>query len=252
MEYTINKLASIAGVSTRTLRYYDEIDLLKPCRINSSGYRIYGEKEVDLLQQIMFYRSMDMKLNDIKNIISDSSFEVEKALEKHEEELIKRKEEIEELIRTVKKTIKSKRGEIKMSNKEKFEGFKKQKIEENEKKYGKEIRNKYGEETIKESNKKFMNLKEEDFEKMGNIEKELFGLLKVLLYSKNIEGEEDRKVYELHRQWLSFTWPKYTKEAHIGLANMYLQDERFESYYNERIGEGATEMLRDCIVKYAR
>lgn len=252
MEYTINKLANIAGVSTRTLRYYDEIDLLKPCRINSSGYRIYGEKEIDVLQQIMFYRSMDMKLSDIKDIITNPNFEVEKALEKHEEELIKRREEIDELIRTVQKTIKSKKGEIEMSNKEKFEGFKKEKIEENEKKYGKEIRQKYGEETVKESNKKFMNLKEEDFEKMGKIEKELFDLLKVILESKNIEGEEGKRVYELHREWLSFTWPKYTKEAHIGLANMYLQDERFESYYNERVDKGATEVLRDCIVKYAR
>lgn len=252
MEYTINKLANIAGVSTRTLRYYDEIDLLKPSRISSSGYRIYGEKEVDILQQIMFYRSMDMKLSDIKNIISDPTFEVEKALEKHEEELIKRKEEIEELIRTVQKTIKNKKGEIKMSNKEKFEGFKKGKIEENEKKYGKEIRSKYGEETIKESNKKFMNLKEEDFEKMNNVEKELFELLKVVLESNNIEGEEGKRVYELHRQWLSFTWPKYTKEAHIGLANMYLQDERFENYYDKRIKNGATKILRDCIVKYAK
>lgn len=252
MEYTINKLANIAGVSTRTLRYYDEIDLLKPCRISSSGYRIYGEKEVDILQQIMFYKSMDMKLSDIKNIISDPDFEVEKALEKHKEELIKRKEEIEELIRTVQKTIKNKKGEIKMSNKEKFEGFKKGKIEENEKKYGKEIRSKYGEETIKESNKKFMNLKEEDFEKMNNVEKELFELLKVVLESNNIEGEEGKRVYELHRQWLSFTWPKYTKEAHIGLANMYLQDERFENYYDKRIKNGATKILRDCIVKYAK
>lgn len=46
MEYTINKLARLAGVTTRTLRYYDQIELLKPNRITSSGYRIYGEKEV--------------------------------------------------------------------------------------------------------------------------------------------------------------------------------------------------------------
>ena len=48
MEYTIKKLSALAGVSTRTLRYYDEIGILKPARINSSGYRIYGEKEIDI------------------------------------------------------------------------------------------------------------------------------------------------------------------------------------------------------------
>ena len=65
MEYTIKNLAQLAGVSVRTLRYYDEIGLLKPCRVNLSGYRIYGEKEVDLLQQILFYKSIDMKLEEI-------------------------------------------------------------------------------------------------------------------------------------------------------------------------------------------
>ena len=58
MEYTVSKLAKISGVSARTLRYYDEINLLKPKRVNSSGYRIYGQDEVDILQQILFYREM--------------------------------------------------------------------------------------------------------------------------------------------------------------------------------------------------
>jgi hypothetical protein len=49
MEYTVQKLGKMAGVSTRTLRYYDEIGILKPARINSSGYRIYGQNEVDRL-----------------------------------------------------------------------------------------------------------------------------------------------------------------------------------------------------------
>lgn len=54
MEYTVQRLADLAGVSSRTIRYYDEIGFLKPARINSSGYRLYGEKEVDRLQQILF------------------------------------------------------------------------------------------------------------------------------------------------------------------------------------------------------
>ena len=69
MEYSIHELSKIAKISTRTLRYYHEIDLLKPKRINSSGYRIYGEDEVDKLQQILFYKSMGFKLEDIKNIV---------------------------------------------------------------------------------------------------------------------------------------------------------------------------------------
>ena len=73
MEYTVQKLARLAGISPRTLRYYDEIGLLKPARINSSGYRIYGQEEVDRLQQILFYRELAVNLKDIRNIL-DSSF----------------------------------------------------------------------------------------------------------------------------------------------------------------------------------
>ncbi|MCX7772346.1 MAG: MerR family transcriptional regulator, partial [Clostridia bacterium] len=58
MEYTVQQLAQMARISTRTLRYYDEIGLLKPARVSSSGYRIYGESQVNRLQQILFYREL--------------------------------------------------------------------------------------------------------------------------------------------------------------------------------------------------
>jgi DNA-binding transcriptional MerR regulator len=75
MEYSINKLAKLTGISTRALRYYDEIGLLKPKRINRSGYRIYGQREVDLLHHILLYREMDMPLAEIKRIVLSKNFD---------------------------------------------------------------------------------------------------------------------------------------------------------------------------------
>ncbi|MGO0806770.1 MerR family transcriptional regulator, partial [Clostridioides difficile] len=75
MEYTVQKLSKLAGISTRTLRYYDEIGLLKPLKINSSGYRIYGQNEVNKLQQILFYRELGINLENIKNIINSPNFD---------------------------------------------------------------------------------------------------------------------------------------------------------------------------------
>ena len=80
MEYTIKKLAGLSGVSTRTLRYYDEIGLLKPARVASNGYRIYGQAQVDLLQQILFYRALEVPLEEIRRMLSDSSFDRRRAL----------------------------------------------------------------------------------------------------------------------------------------------------------------------------
>ena len=105
-------LRKIANVSTRTLGYYHEINLLYPKRTNSSGYRIYGEKEVDKLQQILFYKSLGFKLEDIKNIINSPSFDIMTALNNHKKELIKRRKEIDLLIENVEKTISYKKGRL--------------------------------------------------------------------------------------------------------------------------------------------
>ena len=252
MEYTIKKLAEIAGVSARTLRYYDEIGLLRPCRINSSGYRIYGENEVDMLQQIMFYKSMGMSLEEINDILSRPDFNIEQALLKHREELIAKRKEIDQLILTVDKTLLYEKGEAKMKDKEKFEGFKKGLLDENEAKYGQEIRKKYGNDTIEKSNKKFMNMDKAQFDKMNKIEAEMIESLKNVIHSGDMNSKDAEDVYNKHKEWLGFTWDFYSKEAHAGLAEMYVADERFRKYYNDKAGMDCVDALRDIIVKYCR
>ena len=74
MEYTVKQLGDLAGVSGRTLRYYDQIDLLKPSTINQSGYRIYGPKEVSRLQQILLFRELGLDLCTIKRVLDSPSF----------------------------------------------------------------------------------------------------------------------------------------------------------------------------------
>ena len=94
MEYSINELSKLAKISKRTLRYYDEINLLKPKRINSSGYRIYGDYEIDQLQQILFYKEMGFKLDEIREIITSPSFDILNALTNHKKELIEKRNQI--------------------------------------------------------------------------------------------------------------------------------------------------------------
>lgn len=252
MEYQIKKLAELAGVTTRTLRYYDEIGLLKPTRINTSGYRIYGTKEVDRLQQILFFRSMDMKLDEIQGIMSASDYDINLTLEKHHRHLIEKRNQLEQLILNVERTIAYQKGEMSMTDQEKFLGFKKEKLEENEEKYGEEIREKYGEETVEKSNQKFLNLSASDYEKMQNTELKLFETLSSVVDSGDLNSDAAKEVYALHREWLGFTWPSYNPDAHKGLAEMYVHDERFAAYYNDRVGKEVVEMLREIILKYAK
>lgn len=252
LEYTIKALANLAGISARTLRYYDEIELLKPSRITESGYRMYGQKEVDYLQQILFYRAMDMKLEDIRQILSQSDDDRLQSLLYHHQQLLNKRDQLDTLIKTMEKTIAYKKGERKMSDKEKFEVFKQKKLAENEKEYGKEIREKYGEKKVEEANKKFRGLSEADFKKMNETELEMFIALKDVVQTKDIDTDKAREVFEKHKAWLLFSWPTYSSEAHKGLAEMYVADERFARYYNEKVGEEVVEILRDIIVKYAK
>lgn len=83
MEYTVQELARLAGISARTIRYYDEIGILKPARVNSSGYRIYGQKEVNRLQQIMFYKQLGVRLDAIKKIVDSPDYNGLEALREH-------------------------------------------------------------------------------------------------------------------------------------------------------------------------
>jgi DNA-binding transcriptional MerR regulator len=79
--FTVKQLSKLAGVTPRTLHHYDDIDLLKPSRIGDNGYRYYDEDALLRLQQILFYRELDMPLEDIKRIMAESCFDVLAALE---------------------------------------------------------------------------------------------------------------------------------------------------------------------------
>lgn len=249
MEYTIQKLGNLAGVSTRTLRYYDEIGLLKPARTNSSGYRIYGRREVDLLQQILFYRELGLSLEDIRSIVTDPGFDGTRALREHRNQLLDKRKQLDALIANVEKTIASHEGRISMQDQEKFEGFKKQLIEENERKYGSETREKYGEDKVEISNQKLMNMTQEEYEKVTQLENEVKVALAEAMKTGDPAGELAQKAADLHKQWLTFYWNEYSKEAHAGLAQMYVDDERFKAYY-DKDQPGAAEFLRDAIQIY--
>lgn len=251
MEYSIKKLGELAGVSSRTLRYYDTIALLKPKRINSSGYRIYGQAEVDRLQQILFFREFEIPLEEIKSYLDDPDFNNNEALADHRQQLLAKRERLDHLLATIDKTMQHIKGETEMTDKEKFQAFKQKQLEENEVKYGNEIREKYGKDTIEKANKKFANLNEDQYDKLQAMATQILTDLQIAMKTNDPSGEEAQAVAALHKEWLAFTWPSYSKEAHRGLADMYVMDERFTNYYDEPAGEGAAQFLRDAIHTFA-
>ena len=193
MKYSISQLSKLAGVSSRTLRYYEEIGLLLPREKGDNGYRYYDSRQVDRLQQIMFYRSFDMELDDIKNILNSDDFNQVTALESHLVKLENQKAKINRLIDSVNKTIMSLKGETTMSDKEKFAAFKQNIVSENEKKYGEEIRKKYGDKTVDDTNKKILDMSQESWNSLEELNEQLNKTLKAAVEEDNSASETAQK-----------------------------------------------------------
>ena len=243
MEYNISQLSKLSGVSARTLRYYDEINLLHPSRTNEAGYRFYGDKEVNLLQQILFYRERGLSLEKIRFILYDENFDMLKALNEHLTELENRRERLSKLIDTVKDTIASVKGEFIMRDSEKFEAFKKDIVDQYEKLYGEEAREKYGDSEVDMAVNKVLSLSKEDYEKFQTLGKKVMEALKAAVISKaSPESETGRSVASLHKEWLGYSWKDYTEQKHKGVVSLYVQDERFKKYY-DREQDGCADFL---------
>jgi len=125
-QYAVTKLAKLAGVSVRTLHYYDQIGLLKPSVRTSAGYRMYGEAELFRLQQVLFYRELDFELKDIGDLLDDPDFNLEQALQGHRQMLLSKKSRIEAMLATVEKTIFHLQNKVKMNVEDLYEGLPKE------------------------------------------------------------------------------------------------------------------------------
>lgn len=246
MEYTVKQLAELSGVSPRTLRYYDQIGLLSPARFTDAGYRVYGAREVDLLQQILLYRALDFPLETIRRLIYQPDFDRLSALREQRLRLETRREALCRLIETVDRTIEHEEGGILMRDSEKFAGFKREALAENERLYGAELRQKYGEAAVAAQNQRFGALSEAAYQEMQSVEDELLrGLEEAVRNGASPTGETGKRLLALHRRWLLFTMPDCTDEIQRGLCEMYVCDPRFTAYYDRHVA-GCAQFLRDA------
>ena len=249
-EYTVSELAELSGCTVRTLHHYDELGLVR-ARRGANGYRHYGSAEVDRLQQVLLYREAEMPLSDIKRLLDDPSFDARTALAGHLRELRARRGRLDGLIASVEKTLANMEGRAGMKDEERFEAFKRGLVEENERRFGAEARERWGSEAVDASNAKVRGMTEGQYERAQALEQEMKDALAAALATGDPAGAEARRAADLHRQWLCCFWQDgaYSKEAHRGLAETYVADERFKAYYDD-VAPGAAEFLRDAICAY--
>ncbi len=138
-----------------------------------------------------------------------------------------------------------------MEKNQNFEEFKKQLLEENEKNYGDEIREEYGEDVYEASADILAGLTEEKWKRSEELRIKAEDMLQRLAPLGNPTGEEAMEMARLHGEWASIFWEdgKYSPEAHLAIAEMYVSDERFSAYY-DAIAEGGAQFLYKAVKNY--
>jgi DNA-binding transcriptional MerR regulator len=243
--FTVKELSRLAGITPRTLHYYDEIGLLKPTRVGGNGYRYYDEESLLQLQQILLYRQLDMPLDSIQKIMGRHDFDVLSALESHKQELRKRIDQMERLIATIDNTILYLKGKINMSHKQLFEAF----SEEQQAEYEKEAMRLYDPEIVKASNRKWKRYSAADKQRImeeGNAVYE--GFLQAM--PKGPASAEARACVEAWRKHMDYFWTPNEKQL-LELARMYHADSRFKANF-DKIDPGLAEFVHEAVNNYLK
>ena len=243
MSYTVKQLSSIAGVSVRTLHFYDQIGLLTPSRNRENGYRRYGEPEMVRLQQILFYRELGLSLDDIRSIIDRPGFDVLEALGEHRAALRERVERMNALIKTIDVTMSHLKGEINMSSSGLFEGF----SEEKQKQYEEEIRAKYGSDQVDESARRWGSYSPQQKKKVMEEGKAIYADL-VPLVGHDPAGPEVQAIIAHWHQHLRYFYEP-TPGILLGLGQLYVEHPDFQANFR-KLHPALPEFLNQAITAY--
>lgn len=234
---TVHEVAQLAGISVRTLHYYDEIGLLKPKHKTSSNYRLYNDDDLEKLWQILFFKELEFPLSKIKEIIGNPKFDKEQALKSHKKLLLEKRKRLDGIITSIDDTIR-KGFEINMINtfnNENYEKYKEEAIE----KYGDMARTSY-DKVSQYSKVQWKTIQAE----AAKIYAEL---------AENMDkGPKDEKVQDLIAQWRKHITQYYydcTIEIFKGLGQLYVTDQRFTKNI-DKTKEGLAAFMKDAMDYY--
>ena len=217
---TVNEVSKISNVTVRALQYYDKIGLLKPEKVGGNGYRLYGNGDLETLQQILFFKEIGFPLAKIAEILKDGDFDRIGALRQHKKILELKQKRLQEMIELTDRIIK---GENTMS----FKEFDDTQIKEHIKKYEEEVKEKWGgTKTYKQSAQKTSKYTEADWKK---IKAEADGIY-TLFISHMESGDTADKACGAVEKWQEHITRYYyecSDEMLLGLADMYVNDPRF-------------------------
>jgi DNA-binding transcriptional MerR regulator len=248
-EYPISKLARAAGVSVRTLRYYDEIGLLKPAHVAANGYRRYGEAQALRLQEILFYREIGMSLSEIAELLDRSTDPLHR-LQAHRQVLAKEVAATVERLALLDRTIAHLKGDAEMALEDLYKGF----SDEKQAEYETWLIDSYGPDMadhIARSKAAIAELPEGMEASMAELQEIEAGLVALKNDGHRPEQQTAHDLLERHRALMGRLWGRdCTPEAMAGLADMYQSHPEFVARY-ERLAPKFSTWLPDAMRAHA-
>ena len=245
MGMKISEAAMLAGVSVRTLRHYDQIGLLVPSETTAAGYRLYSVENLETLQQILFFKELGFPLKKIQEILTSPSFNRYEALLLQKNMLLEQRDRAERMIQLIDKTIQHMKGEITMTNEEKFEG-----IRFHDDRYEIEARERFGEEAVTETNQRLGKLSDREHLELSGEWEAMFKKLAGL----RTKEPDSKEVQTAIKEWYAFlnqNFGTYSPEAFYGLGQLYVQDERFTENIDQ-YGEGLAQFMSEAMAIFSK
>lgn len=249
--YQIKEVADMAGISVRTLHYYDEIKLLSPKKLEDNSYRVYSKEDVKKLQDILYFKTFGFKLSQIKSLMKEDDYNRKIILNRHKESISMKIIQLQTILMNLNKTIEDEKGVLTMADQERFEGFDMEKIEKHMETYAAESKEKYGHtDAYKESTKRTSKYSRDDW---AAISKEADGIYQGFKSTLELDAG-DPKVQKLVLDWKNHISKYYytcTNDILEGLGAMYIGDQRFKENINQH-GSGIAERMSEAIEIFVR
>ncbi|MGN9863522.1 MerR family transcriptional regulator [Bacillus swezeyi] len=245
MKMKVKEVADLVGISVRTLHHYDEIGLLTPAEITEAGYRLYSDDDLEKLQQILFFRELDFPLKKIKNILDSPSFDRNEALQLHRKMLLEKRRRLNQMIATIDKTIQFAKGEIEMTNEEKFAGF-----DFSQDPYEEEARKHWGDEAVDKSKAHIASMSEAERKTMEQQFDAIYRKIAALRKSPPDSEEAQAAIKEWYDFLNTNTGHHYSLEAFKCIGQLYVDDERFTKNIDQ-YGAGLAKFMCDAMAVFA-
>ncbi|MER6086916.1 MerR family transcriptional regulator [Streptomyces bluensis] len=248
MSYSVGQVAGFAGVTVRTLHHYDAIGLLVPSERSHAGHRRYGDADLDRLQQILFYRELGFPLDEVAALLDDPDTDPRAHLRRQHELLTARIEKLQKMAAAVEQAMEARKMGINLTPEERFEVFgdkdPEQHAEEAEQRWG-------GTEAYAETQRRAASYTKDDWKRM-QAEVADWGerYTALMAAGEPATGEAAMDLAEEHRQHICGWFYDCPYDMHVGLAEMYVSDERFKAFYDS-MRPGLAEHLKEAITANA-